>query len=648
MQTQVKKDGMQVTIAELAKAAGLKPGQVYGALSDLGVTHDGVVLEAEADEIELIKEAVNELPKDSPLVLQPNRTPRDIANALGVPQQEVQKTLMIKLKVMATLTTNLKPDDAERLAKEFGCEIVWGDGPKPKPAAKPAAAAKKSGGLQHRPPVVTIMGHVDHGKTSLLDYIRKAKVADKEHGGITQHIGAYQVELPEGKITFLDTPGHAAFTAMRARGAQVTDIAILVVAADDGIMPQTIEAINHIKNSGVPMIVAVNKIDRPEANPDRVTMQLTEHEVVPEAFGGQIPVCPVSAITGQGVPELLEIILLQAGVMNLQADPKGDLEAVVVEAKLEKGRGPVATLLVQNGTLKIGDNVVVGNTHGRMKAMTDYMGNRIQEAGPSVPVEILGLNDVPAAGDHILVCDDERKAREIAEERADAAHVKSLQAPSRGLTLQNLKSRLTEGEGKDLNLIVKADVQGSVEAVKGLIEQIENDEVSVKVIHSAVGGITESDVLLASAASAIVVGFNVKPEGNATHEAERKGVEIRTYRIIYELIEDIEKAVKGMLEPKFEEQHLGTVEVRVRFQFGRKGIIAGCFVTEGKVVRNALCRVTRNREEVFAGKIGSLKHFKEDVREMTMGQECGITFDDWEAFKEGDVVEVYEMVQVND
>ncbi len=648
MQTQVKKEGMQVTIADLAKNAGLKPGQVYGALHDLGVAHDGVVFEAEADEVELIKEAIKELPKDSPLVLQPNRTPRDIAAALGVPQPEIQKTLMLKLKVMATLTTTLKPEDAERLAKEFGCAVVWGDAPKPKPASAAGSGAKKSGGLQLRPPVVTIMGHVDHGKTSLLDYIRKANVADKEHGGITQHIGAYQVELPEGKITFLDTPGHAAFTAMRARGAQVTDIAILVVAADDGIMPQTIEAISHIKNAGVPMIVAVNKIDRPEANADRVTMQLTEHEVIPEAFGGQVPVCPVSAHTGQGVPELLEIILLQAGVMQLQADPKGDLEGVVVEAKLEKGRGPVATLLIQNGTLKVSDSIVVGNTFGRLKAMTDYRGERITEAGPSTPVEILGLNDVPAAGDHIQFCEDERTAREIAEKRSDEARVKSLQVPSRGLTLQNLKSRLTDDGTKDLNLVVKADVQGSVEAVKGLIEKIENDEVNVKVIHSGVGGVTESDILLGSAANAIVVGFNVKPEGNAKTEAERKGVEIRTYRIIYELIEDIEKAVKGMLEPKFEEQYLGTVEIRVRFQFGRKGIIAGCYVTDGKVVRNCLCRVTRGKDEVFAGKIDSLKHFKDDVREMTMGQECGITFDGWEAFQEGDVIEAYEMVQVND
>lgn len=649
MQTQVKKEGMQVSIADLAKEAGLKPGQVYGALNDLGVAYDGSTFEAEPDEMELIKEAIKELSKDAPLVLQPGRTPRDIAAALGVPQPEIQKTLMLKLKVMATLTTALKAEDAERLAKEFGSTIVWGDAPKPKPTTSSSSTgAKKSGGLQTRPPVVTIMGHVDHGKTSLLDYIRKANVAGKEHGGITQHIGAYQVELPEGKITFLDTPGHAAFTAMRARGAQVTDIAILVVAADDGIMPQTIEAISHIKNADVPMIVAVNKIDRPEANADRVTMQLTEHEVIPEAFGGQVPVCPVSAMTGQGVPELLEIILLQAGVMQLQADPKGDLEGVVVEAKLEKGRGPVATLLIQSGTLKVGDSVVIGQTYGRLKAMTNYLGERINEAGPSTPVEILGLNDVPAAGDHVQFCEDERTAREIAEKRAGEARIKSLQAPSRGLTLQNLKSRLTEGGGKDLNLVVKADVQGSVEAVKGLIEKIENDEVNVKVIHSAVGGITESDILLASAANAIVVGFNSKPEGNAKAEAEKKGVEIRTYRIIYELIEDIEKAVKGMLEPKFEEQYLGTVEIRVRFQFGRKGIIAGCYVTDGKVIRNALCRVTRGKDEVYAGKIDSLKHFKDDVREMTMGQECGITFDGWEAFQEGDVIEAYEMVQIND
>lgn len=652
MQTKVKAEDMSVSIAELAKEFGLKPGQVFGVLADLGVSHDGTSFEAESDEVELIKEALKELPKDAPLVLTPNRTPRDMASALGIPQPEVQKVLMTKLKVMAQLTTVLKPEAVEQFAEIYGCTVKWADAPTPRPAStKPSVTVAKKGpsaGAQKRPPVVTIMGHVDHGKTSLLDYIRKSNVVAKEHGGITQHIGAYQVSLPEGVITFLDTPGHAAFTAMRARGAQVTDIAILVVAADDGLMPQSIEAINHIKAANVPMIVAVNKIDKPEANPDRVLTQLTEHGVIAEAFGGQTITVNVSAITGEGVPSLLEMILLQAEVMDLKADPRGKFEGVVIEAKLQKGQGPVATILVHEGTLKVGDSIVVGSAYGRIRAMTNYLGERVNEAGPSMPVEVLGLSDVPGAGDKVEVVADERTARQIGEQRAEEVRLKSLTTPTRGLSLKDLRSRLEEGTTKDLNLVIKADVQGSVEAVRGMVEKIESDEVTVKIIHSGVGTITESDVLLASAAQAICVGFNVKPEAGARTEAERQRVEIRTYTIIYELIEDIEKAVKGMLEPKFEEQYLGTVEIRVRFEFGRKGVIAGCYVQDGKVTRNAKCRVKRGTELVYEGSISSLKHFKEDVREMTLGQECGITFDGWEAFQEGDIIEAFEVVQVND
>jgi translation initiation factor IF-2 len=495
---------------------------------------------------------------------------------------------------------------------------------------------------------VTIMGHVDHGKTSLLDYIRKANVAGKEHGGITQHIGAYQVELPEGRITFLDTPGHAAFTAMRARGAQVTDVAILVVAADDGIMPQTIEAIQHAKTAGVPIIVAVNKIDKADAQPDRVLQQLPEHEVIPEAFGGETITAPVSAITGEGIPHLLEMILLQAEVLQLTADPKGELNGTVIEAKLEKGRGPVATVLVQEGTLRVGDMLIVGHAFGRIRAMTDYRGEKITEAGPSTPVELLGLSEVPAAGDRIELGADDRTARETAGGRKETARVKSLDAPTRGMTLSQLRKKLETKELRELNLVIKADVHGSVEAVKGMLEKVRNEEVETRIILSGVGSITESDVLLASTAEAICVGFNVKPEPGAKREAERRKVEIRTYNIIYELIEDIEKAVKGMLEPKFEEQYLGAVEIRVRFELSRKGIIAGSYVTDGKVTRGALCRVRRDKELVYEGKVASLRHLKDDVREVTQGMECGLTFDNWEDFKAGDVVEVFHMLQVND
>ncbi|MEA2554601.1 MAG: translation initiation factor [Fimbriimonadaceae bacterium] len=636
-----------MNIADLAKEFELVPGHVYAALTDLGIDHDGLTFDADDDSVELVRQALTEHIGSKEIGLKPNPTPREVALALGVSQPDVQKTLMTKMRVMATLTTTLKADVAEKLVELYGYTIRWADAPKARAVAAAGGAKKAGGGAQTRPPVVTIMGHVDHGKTSLLDYIRKANVAGKEHGGITQHIGAYQVELPEGKITFLDTPGHAAFTQMRARGAQVTDLAILVVAADDGIMPQTIEAISHIKNANVPMIVAVNKIDRPNANPDRVMRQLPEHEVIPESYGGDVVTAPVSAITGEGVPHLLEMIILQSGIMNLTADPKGKVEGTVVEAKLEKGRGPVATVLVQSGTLKVGDAIVVGQTYGRIRSMTDYLGQKLTEAGPSTPVEILGLENVPAAGDKIEATVDERTAREIASGRADTARLKSLEAPSRGMTLSQLRQKLNTEELKELNLIIKADVQGSVEAVRGMLEKVRNEEVETRIIHSGVGSITEGDILLASTSNAIVVGFNTKPEPGAKREAERHKVEIRTYNIIYELIEDIEAAVKGMLEPKFEEQYLGTVDVRIRFQFSKKGVIAGCYVSDGRVVRNAGCRVMRAKELVYEGKIASLKHLKDDVREVTMGMECGITFDNWEQFKEGDVVQAFEMVQVN-
>ncbi len=634
---------MTVNIADLAKEHGLRPGHIYGVLAELGVEHDGVVFETDADTNELVQLAVMDRGGSKEITIKPNATLRDLIQALGANQAEVQKALVQKLKVMVTLTTVLKPEVVDKIAALYDCTVVISDAQKP----KPAPVSSKKGGAVHRPPVVTIMGHVDHGKTSLLDYIRKANVAGKEHGGITQHIGAYQVAHSTGTITFLDTPGHAAFTNMRARGAKVTDIAILVVAADDGIMPQTIEAIQHAKNAKVPIIVAVNKIDRPGADADRVLQQLPQYDLIPEAYGGQVITCPVSALTGEGVPALLEMILLQAEVLDLQADPKGTLRGSVVEAKLERGRGPVATILVQEGTLRIGDALVVGSTSGRIKAMSDYNGEKITEAGPSTPVEILGMSDVPAAGDQIELAADEKAARVIAETRSIKDRNAALSGRRGGLTLQELRRQLKDDGLKELNLIIRADVQGSVEAAKGMLEKVRNEEVEVKVIMSGVGGITESDVLLGSASNAILVGFNVKPEGGAKREAERRKVEIRTYTIIYELIEDIEKAVKGMLEPKFEANPLGTVEIRVRFQFSKKGIIAGSYVQEGKVTRNALVRVHRGKEVVYSGKIGTLKHLKDDVRECTMGMECGLTFDDWVDFKEGDIVEAYEMVQVN-
>ncbi|MBS1709562.1 MAG: translation initiation factor IF-2, partial [Armatimonadetes bacterium] len=465
--------------------------------------------------------------------------------------------------------------------------------------------------------------------------------------GITQHIGAYQVELPVGTITFLDTPGHAAFTAMRARGAQVTDIAILVVAADDGIMPQTIEAISHAKNADVPVIVAVNKCDKPGANPDRVLQQLTQHDLVPEAYGGQVITCNVSALTGEGIPQLLEMILLQAEILELTADPKGDLEGVVIEAKLAPGRGPVATVLVQSGTLHVGDVVVVGQTSGKLKAMTDWAGQKVAAAGPSMPVEILGLDDVPGAGEILEKAENERAGRELASERASAARLRSLAPVKRKVTLKEIRKSLDNEEIKDLNLIVKADVQGSVEAVRGLLDKLENPEVTVKIKHYGVGPVTESDVLLASASDAIIVGFNVKPEPKAKSEAERQKVEIRTYTIIYELIEDIEAALKGMLAPKYEEEYQGTVEVRAVFKLSRSGKVAGSHCTDGKITRNSKVRVRREKEIVFEGDLDSLKNVKQDVREIIAGQDCGIKFAGWEDFQQGDEIEAYELVQIN-
>ncbi len=630
-----------ISISDLAKRLSSNAAAVQAALTELGVEVAGGKASVDDDVIELLRDALSSQ-DGSTLMLERGRTPHEIGQAMGVADNDVLKHLMLKMKLRTTLTNKLPDDQAEALADGFGFQIQWVEAKVEKVVAPTEKGAPK------RPPVVTILGHVDHGKTSLLDYIRRANVAAKEAGGITQHIGAYQVELPEGVITFLDTPGHAAFTAMRARGAQVTDIAILVVAADDGIMPQTIEAISHVKNAGVPIIVAVNKIDKPEANPDRVLQQLMQYELIAEAYGGEVITCSVSAMTGEGVPHLLEMILLQADVMELSADPKGDVKGVVIEAKMERGRGPVATILVEQGTLRVGDVVAVGQTLGKIKAMTDYRGERLKEAGPSMPVEILGLDDVPGAGDKVEQMADEREARELVDQRVQAQRVKDFTKPKKKFSLQDLRSLSAQEDVKDLNIIVKADVQGSVEAVRGLLDKLEHPEVRVRVLHAGVGSITESDILLASASDGLVVGFNAKPETKAKSEAERQKVEIRTYSIIYELIEDIEKALKGMLEPKFEEDYHGTVEIRAVFKLTKAGKVAGSHVTDGRIFRNDKVRVKRGDEIVFEGELHSLRNVKQDVREMFAGQDCGIKFQGWEDFAEGDVVEAYDLVKVND
>lgn len=630
-----------ISISDLAKRLSSNAAAVQAALTELGVEVAGGKVSVDDDVIELLRETLSSQ-DGSTLMLERGRTPHEIGQAMGVADNDVLKHLMLKMKLRTTLTNKLPDDQAEALADGFGFQIQWVEAKVEKVVAPTEKGAPK------RPPVVTILGHVDHGKTSLLDYIRRANVAAKEAGGITQHIGAYQVELPEGVITFLDTPGHAAFTAMRARGAQVTDIAILVVAADDGIMPQTIEAISHVKNAGVPIIVAVNKIDKPEANPDRVLQQLMQYELIAEAYGGEVITCNVSAMTGEGVPHLLEMILLQADVMELSADPKGDVKGVVIEAKMERGRGPVATILVEEGTLRVGDIVAVGNTMGKIKAMTDYRGERMKEAGPSMPVEILGLDDVPGAGDKVEQMADEREARDLVTQRVQDQRARELTKPKKKFSLQDLKSLSAQEDVKDLNIIVKADVQGSVEAVRGLLDKLEHPEVRVRVLHAGVGSITESDILLASASDGLVVGFNAKPETKAKAEAERQKVEIRTYSIIYELIEDIEKALKGMLEPKFEEDYHGTVEIRAVFKLTKAGKVAGSHVTDGRIFRNDKVRVRRGEDIVFEGELHSLRNVKQDVREMFAGQDCGIKFQGWEDFAEGDVVEAYDLVKVND
>lgn len=499
--------------------------------------------------------------------------------------------------------------------------------------------------LQPRPPVVTIMGHVDHGKTSLLDYIRNSRVTAGEAGGITQHIGAYTVKMNGRDITFLDTPGHEAFTAMRARGAQATDIAILVVAADDSVMPQTIEAINHAKAANVPIIVAINKMDKPEADPERVKTDLTKYGIVCEDWGGDTIMCPVSAKTGEGVDELLEMILLQADTMELRANPNRLGRGVIIEAKLDKARGPLATVLMQNGTLHVGDNIIAGLASGRVRALINDRGEKVKEAGPSTPVEIMGFDEVPSAGDEMQAVGDDRLSRQVAEERK--AKVKaSREATMAKVSLENMFSNMESGKQTTLNLIIKADVQGSVEAVKQAMEKLSSDEVKVHVLHSAAGAITKDDVNLASAFNAIIIGFNIRPDASAREAAEREKVDVRLYTVIYKAIEDMELAMKGLLAPEYREVLLGHAEVRNVFKITGAGVIAGCYVTDGKVQRNAQVRLLRDNVVVFEGKLSSLKHYKEDVKEMAAGFECGMSLEGHNDIKEGDVVECFIMEEI--
>jgi translation initiation factor IF-2 len=557
---------------------------------------------------------------------------------------EVVKKL-VKNGIMASLSEMIDYDTAALIAMEFGAKVE-----REVVVTIEERLIDDTQDMEHdlspRDPVVVVMGHVDHGKTSLLDYIRSASVVSGEAGGITQHIGAYRVEIDGRHITFLDTPGHAAFTSMRARGASVTDIAILVVAADDGIKPQTVEAINHAKAAEIPIVIAVNKMDKPDANPDKVMQQLTEYELVSEEWGGDTIVIPISAKTGENIDRLLESVILTADVSELRANPERAARGTVIEAKLDKGRGPVATVLVQNGTLKQGNIIIAGKTVGRVRAMTDDKGNRIEEAGPSVPVEIIGLGEVPDAGDQFHSVVDERMARELVEQRKQTERGESA-APVK-VSLDDLFAHLQQGDIKDLNIIIKADVQGSSEAVKTSLEKISNEEVRVRVIHSAVGAINESDILLAATTGSIIVGFNVRPDPAIVESAEQAGVDMRMYRVIYDCIEEIEAAIKGMLAPKFKETLLGRADVRQAFKVTGVGTIAGCYVTNGKITRQASVRLLRDSIIIHEGEISSLKRFKDDVREVANGYECGIGIEKYNDIKDGDIIEAFIMERVGD
>ena len=587
------------------------------------------------------KEAPKE-PESKTFTYEEGITVGELAEKLGVDASKVIKDLFM-VGVMANINQSLENESVELIADNYGftpeLEVVVDD------TDLEHYFNLSDDMSEERPSVVTIMGHVDHGKTTLLDSIRHTKVTAGEAGGITQHIGAYQIESGGKKITFLDTPGHAAFTTMRARGAQVTDITILVVAADDGVMPQTIEAINHAKAAEVPIIVAVNKIDKPTANPDRVMTELGEHGLYPEDWGGDTIFVPLSALSGEGIDDLIEMITLVGEVAELKTESNRPAIGTVIEAELDKSRGPAASLLVQHGTLKVGDSVVVGNTYGKVRAMTSDTGARINNAGPSMPVEITGLNDVPQAGDRFVVFEDDKKARSIGELRHENQILKDREQTQK-VSLDNLFEQMKEGEMKDLNLIIKGDVQGSVEALNASLMKIDVEGVNIRIIHTGVGAINESDVTLANASNAIIIGFNVRPDTNAKKAADQENVDMRLHRIIYKVIEEIEQAMKGMLDPEYEEKIIGNVEVRQTFKVSKIGTIAGSYVTDGKITRDSTVRIIRNGVVIYEGELDALKRFQDDAKEVSAGYECGITIKNFNDIKEGDQIEPYVMVEI--
>ena len=643
----------EIKVNELAKDLGITIRDLVAVLKDLGVPVVGgsSVLDAStADTVrEMIAQDKDIISQAKTIRIPQSLTVRELADAMGMPAADIQKPL-VEMGILASVNQQIGADVAIKIAEKWGytVNIVTSQQAREQKPAKPVSKpkGKHAGKLLPRPPVITVMGHVDHGKTTLLDAIRKTNVIDTEFGGITQHIGAYQVDWKGKKITFLDTPGHEAFTAMRARGASVTDIAVLVVAADDAVMPQTVEAIDHARAADVPIIVAINKIDKPEANVERTQQQLAEHNLVPEEWGGDTVTVKISAKLGQGIDELLEMILLVAELADLEAEVSaGKVVGSVVEAKIDRGKGPTATLLIQRGTLRVGTAVVAGETYGRIKAMLDEKGERLAKAGPSTPVEILGLSAAPQAGDQLLSAKDDREARATAEKRAQESRDQRMAARTK-ITLEDLYRQIKEGVVKKLNVVLKADVQGSEEAVRQSLVGIEHAEVQVGIIHSSVGNVNESDILLASASNAIVLGFNVKVDGQAASMAEAEHVEIRTYNVIYELTKDVRAAMGGLLEPVYEEEKLGEAEVRATFRVPGAGIVAGCYVTEGRVVRNESIRVRRDNEVVYEGKLDTLKHVKEEAREMAQGYECGILSRGFQDFQVGDVIEAFTQKRI--
>lgn len=573
-------------------------------------------------------------------------TIRELADKMDISANKIIKEMM-QLGIMTNVNYSLDEDEVEILKEELGLEVKLTDEVEEEEDTELQLEeiVDKPEDLEPRPPIVTVMGHVDHGKTTLLDYIRQSRVAEGEAGGITQHIGAYQAEYDNNKITFIDTPGHEAFTAMRARGAQLTDIVILMVAADDGIMPQTEEAINHAQAAGIPMIVAINKIDKPNAQPDRVKQELTEHGLVPEEWGGDTICVPISALKGENIEELLEMVNLVAELEELQSNPNRVADGVIIESELDRGRGPIATVLVKNGTLKIGNYIIAGSITGRVKALLDEHGERVKEANPGTPVIVLGFNDVPAAGDYLRVMEDERRAKELADRRKEKKKEERINKDTK-VSLEDLYRNIQEGEIKELNVIIKADVQGSIAALESSLLNIKSDEVSVNVIHTGVGSINETDVNLASASNAIIIGFNVRPGTNARKAAEKESVEIKTYRVIYKVIEEVRDAMSGLLEPEYKEKVVGRVEVRETFKVPDVGFIAGSYVQEGEVNRNDYVRLIRNGVVKHEGRISSLKRFEDDVREVKQGYECGIGIKNYNDVKVGDILEIYRYKEI--